>query len=89
KALAEFILKANRLSMDKECALFEKKFSLYQGRKEAILFNSGGSANLAMLQALKNLGKLKEGDKVGFSALTWSTNTMPIIQMGLVPVAID
>ncbi|MBR2648436.1 MAG: DegT/DnrJ/EryC1/StrS aminotransferase family protein [Sediminibacterium sp.] len=89
KALAEFILKANRLSMDKECALFEKKFSLYQGRKEAILFNSGGSANLAMLQALKNLGKLKEGDRIGFSALTWSTNTMPIIQMGLVPVAID
>ena len=89
KALAEFILKADRLSMDKECARFEEKFSNYQGRKEAILFNSGGSANLAMIQALKNLGKLKAGDKVGFSALTWSTNTMPIIQMGLVPVAVD
>jgi CDP-6-deoxy-D-xylo-4-hexulose-3-dehydrase len=54
-----------------------------------VLFNSGGSANLAMLQSLKNLGLLKEGDKVGFSALTWSTNTMPIIQMGLVPVPVD
>jgi len=41
------------------------------------------------LQALKNLGKLKDGDNVGFSALTWSTNTMPIIQMGMNPVAID
>lgn len=89
KALADFIMKADRLSMDKECVLFEKKFANYQNRKEAILFNSGGSANLAMIQALKNLGKLKDGDKVGFSALTWSTNTMPIIQMGLVPVAID
>ncbi len=89
KALAEFIMKADRLSMDKECAMFEKKFATYQKRKEAILFNSGGSANLAMIQALKNLGKLKDGDKVGFSALTWSTNTMPIIQMGLIPVAID
>ena len=89
KALADFILKADRLSMDAECGKFERKFAQFQGRKEAILFNSGGSANLAMLQALKNLGKLKEGDKVGFSALTWSTNTMPIIQMGLVPVAID
>lgn len=89
KALAEFILQADRLSMDKECAAFEKKFAKYQGRKEAILFNSGGSANLAMIQALKNLGQLTDGDKVGFSALTWSTNTMPIIQMGLVPVAID
>jgi CDP-6-deoxy-D-xylo-4-hexulose-3-dehydrase len=89
KALADFILQASRLSMDSECAAFEHKFATYQGRREAILFNSGGSANLAMLQALKNLGKLKDGDKVGFSALTWSTNTMPIIQMGLIPVAID
>lgn len=88
-ALSEFIMKADRLSMDKECLAFERKFAKYQGRKDAILFNSGGSANLAMLQALKNLGKLQDGDAVGFSALTWSTNTMPIIQMGLVPVAID
>lgn len=89
KALAEFILKADRLSMDAECLKFERKFSEHQGRKESILFNSGGSANLAMLQALKNLGRLKDGDRVGFSALTWSTNTMPIIQMGMVPVALD
>ncbi len=89
KALAEFILKADRLSMDAECLKFERKFSEHQGRKESILFNSGGSANLAMLQALKNLGRLKDGDRVAFSALTWSTNTMPIIQMGMVPVALD
>jgi CDP-6-deoxy-D-xylo-4-hexulose-3-dehydrase len=89
KALAEFILKADRLSMDKECIAFERKFADYQGRNEAVLFNSGGSANLAMIQAIKNLGWLKDGDKVGFSGLTWSTNIMPIIQLGLVPVAID
>jgi CDP-6-deoxy-D-xylo-4-hexulose-3-dehydrase len=89
KALAAFIVEADRLSMDKECASFERKFAHWQGRKDAILFNSGGSANLAMLQALKNLGMLAEGDKIGFSALTWSTNVMPIIQMGLIPVAID
>ncbi len=89
KALANFILQAPRLSMDVECLKFERKFSDYQGCSESILFSSGGSANLAMLQALKNLGKLSDGDRVGFSALTWSTNTMPIIQMGLIPVAID
>lgn len=89
KALSEFILNADRLSMDIECKKFEKKFALYQKCKHAILFNSGGSANLAMLQALKNLGKLKDGDKVGFSALTWSTNTMPIIQLNMIPVALD
>ncbi len=42
-----------------------------------------------MLQALKNLGRLKDGDAVGFSGLTWSTNTMPIIQLGMEPIAVD
>lgn len=89
KALADFILRTDRLSMDAKCFEFENAFSKFQERHHAILFNSGGSANLALLQALKNLGKLKDGDNVGFSALTWSTNTMPIIQMGLVPVPLD
>lgn len=89
KALAEFIMKAEILSMNKQCLNFETAFAEKQGRNDAVLFNSGGSANLALLQALKNLGRIKEGDKIGFSALTWSTNVMPIIQMGMVPVAID
>lgn len=89
QALARFLLKATRLSMGEKCFEFEKAFSAFQGCKEAILFNSGSSANLAILQTLKNLGRLKDGDKVGFSALTWSTNVMPIIQMGLKPVVID
>lgn len=87
--LVKFILKAKRLSMDEQCAKFEKEFAAFQGTRFAVLFNSGGSANLAMFQTLKNLGTLKDGDKVGFSALTWSTNVMPIIQLGLEPVPID
>lgn len=89
EALADFILSADKLSMGEKCAEFEKEFAKKQGSKYAVLFNSGGSANLSMLQALKNLGKLKDGDLIGFSALTWSTNVMPIIQMGMKPVAID
>ena len=89
RTLAEFILKTDRFSMGDECFAFEKEFAKVQGRKDGILFNSGGSANLAMLQSLKNMGVLNDGDQVGFSALTWSTNVMPIIQMGLIPVAID
>ena len=87
--LAKFIVHAKRLSMDEQCAKFEEEFAAFQGAKEAVLFNSGGSANLAMLQTLKNLYKLKEGDRVGVSSLTWSTNVMPIIQLGLEPVLID
>lgn len=89
KALSEFILNSGRLSMDEQCYAFETEFADYQGRKDSILFNSGGSANLAILQALKNLGRLRNGSKIGFSALTWSTNIMPIIQLGMQPVAVD
>lgn len=89
KELVEFIQKADILSFSKECEKFEKKFSKYQKRKFSIFVNSGSSANLAMVQALLNLGRIKHGDKVGFSALTWSTNVMPLIQLGLNPIPID
>jgi CDP-6-deoxy-D-xylo-4-hexulose-3-dehydrase len=89
EALIEFIRGAKRLSMDVQCREFEKAFAKKQGSAHAVLFNSGGSANLAMLQALKNIGRLKDGDVVGYSALTWSTNVMPIIQMGMQPIAVD
>ena len=87
--LADFIRGAKMFYMGEECAKFERKFAAWQGCKHALLFNSGGSANLALLQSLKSLGRLKEGDKVGFSSLTWSTNVMPIIQMGMITVPVD
>lgn len=89
KKLAEFILRANSFSMGKECSKFEESFAKKQGRKYAAFVSSGSSANLVLIQALMNLGRLKKSDKVGFSALTWSTNVMPLIQLGLNPVALD
>lgn len=89
EALTEFIRSAPKFSMDVKCGEFEKKFAKHQGRAHAILVNSGASANLILLQALKNLGRLQDGDKIGFSAVTWSTNTMPIMQLGMIPVPVD
>jgi CDP-6-deoxy-D-xylo-4-hexulose-3-dehydrase len=89
KKLCDFILNSDRLSMSKKCKEFEERFSEYQGRNYSVLVNSGSSANLLLIQALLNKGDLKKGDKVGFSALTWSTNVMPLIQLGLVPIPID
>jgi len=89
EALGEFLRTQDRFSMGNECLRFEKRFADFQGRKFAILFNSGGSANLALLQALKNLDRIKTNDPIGFSSLTWSTNVMPIIQLGMEPIPID
>ena len=87
--LADFIISGNYLSIGEQCFKFEEKFAESQGRKYAVLFNSGGSANLALLQALKNLKYLRAEHNVGFSAVTWSTNVMPIIQLGMNPIPID
>ncbi len=89
KELAEFILNSEILSMNNQCLIFEKNFAKKQGRKYAVFVSNGSVANLLLIQALLNDGRLKKGDKVGFSALTWPTNVMPLIQLGLEPIAID
>lgn len=89
KKLCKFIMSAEKLSMGDKCSEFESKFSNYQGRKYAVMFNSGSSANLAILQAALNSGLLKLGNEVAFSSLTWATNVMPIIQLGFKPVPVD
>lgn len=89
KDLTEFIMNSSKLSMGDECVKFENKFAKLHNYKYGVLVNSGSSANLLLIQALLIIGKLKKGDKVGVSALTWSTNVMPIIQLGLIPIPID
>ncbi len=87
--LSDFILNEEILSMNKECRKFEEAFAKKQGRKHAVYVSNGSVANLLLIQSLLNQGVFKKGDKIGFSALTWPTNVMPLIQLGLEPVAID
>jgi len=89
QALADFILNEEILSMNKECARFEASFAAKQGRKHAVYVSNGSVADFLLVQSLMNQGVFKKGDKIGFSALTWPTNVMPLIQLGLIPVAID
>lgn len=89
KQLCDYIMSAKQLSMSAQTHDFEHKFSKWQGRKYAVSFNSGSSANLALIQSLINLGYLAKGDKVAFSAITWATNVMPLIQLDLLPVPVD
>ena len=89
KKLSKFIEEAEMLSFGPECNKFEHSFAKWQKRKHCIFLNSGSSANLAIIQALLNLGKIKPGENVGFSAMTWSTNVMPLMQLGLTPIPTD
>jgi CDP-6-deoxy-D-xylo-4-hexulose-3-dehydrase len=96
RALADFIVDAPILSMGEKCFEFEREFAKWQGRRHCVLYNSGSSANLALLQSLENINGDKWdrwlcGDRlnVGISACTFATNVMPILQLGFNPVPID
>lgn len=89
RALAEFVLNAEIFSMSTQCREFERAFAAKQGRKHAVYVANGSVADLLLVQSMMSLGHFKPNDKVGFSALTWPTNVMPLIQLGLQPVPID
>src|SRR4051794_25384898 len=69
---------------------FEREFARFFGRRDAILVNSGSSANLVALSCLTSprLGQraLKPGDEVITVAAGFPTTVNPIVQNGLVPV---
>lgn len=89
RRLSEFVLSTDRFSYGAQCQEFERVFASWQGRGHCILFNSGSSANLALIQALINLDILAAGDGIAFSAVTWATNVMPIMQLGLTAIPMD
>jgi len=89
RRLAQFVMSSQRFSMGEMCKTFEEEFSKKQKRKFTVLVNSGSSANLVLLQALKSAKRLRSGDYVAFSSITWSTNVMPIMQMGFRPYPVD
>ena len=67
---------------------FKKKFKL----NNALMVNSGSSANLLALQCLINpyrKKRLKRGDEILIPSLCWSTSLWPIIQSGLKPKFVD
>jgi dTDP-4-amino-4,6-dideoxygalactose transaminase len=79
------VISSGLFSMGKEVKLFEEQFADYFGKKNAIMANSGSSANLLMIAALffKKNKPLKKGDEVIVPAVSWSTTYMPLQQYGL------
>jgi len=87
-ASLDFWLTAGRYAEE-----FESLFAEYFDVADAILINSGSSANLVALSTLtsKKLGdkRLKPGDEVITVAAGFPMTIAPIIQNGLIPVFVD
>ena len=87
-ASLDFWLTAGRYAEE-----FESGFAEFLGVSDAILVNSGSSANLVAMSTLTSpkLGgrQLVPGDEVITAAAGFPTTVAPIVQNGLIPVFVD
>ena len=90
-SVATQLLTSGNLTMGKQVKEFEDQFANYIGTKYAVMFNSGSSANLAMLAAIKYVknSSFSDGDQIIVPAVSWSTTYYPINQMGFVLDFVD
>jgi len=69
--------------------MFEEKIRKYLGIRHCLFVNSGSSANLLAISALKILHDIKDGSEVITSAVNFPTTMNPIIQNNLKPILVD
>lgn len=79
--LSDWMLAGNRLTKSEETLRFEEEFAAWMGSRHAIYVNSGSSANLLMIYALKELGRLKTMRAIA-PAVSWVTTVSPLMQFG-------
>lgn len=71
---------------------FENLWAQFINVQQAVMVNSGSSANLLALNVLSNpllAKRLKPSDEIITPALTWSTTVSPIFNIQAVPVWVD
>ncbi len=81
------VITSGTFTMGTSVQAFEHDFAQYIGSQYCVMVNSGSSANLLMVAALrytKNpMLKLEPGDEVIVPAVSWSTTYYPLYQYGL------
>lgn len=77
-----------RLTKGEQTIRFEQEFSKWIGCKHSIFVNSGSSANLLMIYALKIMNKLKN-KKICVPSLCWATDLAPVLQFDMEPLLVD
>lgn len=83
--IAHQVIDSGMFSMGKYVQQFETNFAKKMGKKYALMFNSGSSANLIGVAALffKHENPLRRGDEVIVPAVSWATTYYPLQQYGL------
>jgi len=87
--LINFIKTTERYTQFTEVKKFEDAWSKWQGCKYSVFVNSGSSANLIILDLLRELHKWQNGDEIIVPVVTWPTDISSILQFGLKPVFVD
>lgn len=85
-------LLTTRVTMGEKVRRFETLWAEYLGVANAVMVNSGSSANLLAASILANPefpGRLRPGDEVIVPAVAWSTTYFPLVNVGAVPVLVD
>lgn len=84
-AAIDRVVKSGMFSMGPEVARFEEQFAAAMGSKYCVMVNSGSSANLIIIAALRYHSRhgLPEGAEVIVPAVSWSTTYSPLHQYGL------
>ena len=84
--LIEFLKGEPRLTQSANVAAFEEEWSQWLGVKHSVFVNSGASANLATITALKHLYGPGE---VIVPTLTWVSDISSVLWNGFTPVFVD
>ena len=67
----------------------EEKWSNWLDVDYSIFCNSGSSANLLMLWALVEAGRITRDSKIVVPSVAWATDLAPVIQLGMTPILCD
>ena len=81
-----------RVTMGEKIQKFERMFADYVGVENAVMVNSGSTANLLALSILTNPrinNRIQKGEEIITPAITWSTTVFPIINVNAMPVLVD
>jgi len=87
--LVDFIKTTERFTQFEKVKQFENAWSQWQQIGFSTYVNSGSSADLIMMDAVKEFYKIEDGAEVLVPTVTWTTNITSVIQTNLTPVFVD